>query len=184
MAASRWNLANLLTLCRLPLAAAGAYFLWGREYPGVGVAFLAAAALTDILDGVAARALNQITDFGKKIDPIADKISIAAVGVVLVLRYGVPWWIFAVAVARDVAILISAAIIISRREVVVPSNFWGKAAALMMVLYGIAAVVATGSWITVVLMWLVLAAIIISTASYGYDFYRVLSSGAPGRREK
>jgi phosphatidylglycerophosphate synthase len=183
VAASRWNLANILTLCRLPLAAVGAYFLWGREYPGVGVAFLAAAALTDIFDGIAARALNQITDFGKKIDPVADKICIAGVGIVLVLRYGVPWWIFAAAVARDVAILVSATVIISRRDVVVPSNFWGKAAALVMVLYGIAAVVATASWVTTVLLWVVLAAIIISTASYGYDFYRALSSGAPGRKK-
>lgn len=173
--ASRWNLPNVLTLARLPLAAAGAYFLWGKEHLGVAVGFLVAAALTDILDGLLARALRQITDFGKKLDPVVDKVAIAGVGVILVLKYGVPWWIFAVAVARDVAIVISAWLVISRRRVVIPSNFWGKAAAALMVCYAVAVVLAGAGWLATLLLWLVLAAIIISSASYGYDFYRALS---------
>lgn len=176
MSGSRWNLANLLTLSRLPLAAAGAYFLWGKEYVGVAIAFMAAAALTDVLDGIVARALKQITDFGKKFDPVVDKVAIAGVGVILVIKYGVPWWIFAVAVGRDVAIVISAWVVIKRRDVVIPSNFWGKAAASAMVLYAIAAVLAPGSWVTAVLLWTVLASVIISSASYGYEFYRALAA--------
>jgi len=172
---SRWNLANILTLSRLPLAAAGAYFLWRRDYVGVAIGFMAAAALTDVLDGIAARALGQVTDFGKKFDPVVDKIAIAGVGLILVIKYGVPWWIFAAAVARDVAIVVSAWLVISRRNLVLPANFWGKAAASVMVLYGISAVVAAGSWVTAVLLWTVLASVIISSASYGYEFYRALS---------
>ena len=176
MTGSRWNLANILTLSRLPLAAAGAYFLWRREYVGVAIGFMAAAALTDVLDGIAARALGQVTDFGKKFDPVVDKIAIAGVGLILVIKYGVPWWIFAAAVARDVAIVVSAWLVISRRNLVLPANFWGKAAASVMVLYGISAVVASGSWVTAVLLWTVLASVIISSASYGYEFYRALSA--------
>jgi CDP-diacylglycerol--glycerol-3-phosphate 3-phosphatidyltransferase len=174
LAASRWNLANVLTLSRLPLAAAGAYFLWLREYTGVAVGFLAAAALTDVLDGLAARALGQITDFGKKLDPVVDKVAIGGVGLILVLKYSVPLWIFAAAVARDVAIIVSAWLVISRKGVIVPANFWGKAAATVMACYGVAAVLAGASWLTTLLLWLVFAAIIISSASYGYDFYRAL----------
>jgi CDP-diacylglycerol--glycerol-3-phosphate 3-phosphatidyltransferase len=176
--ASRWNVPNVLTLARLPLAAAGAYFLWGKEFIGVAVGFLVAAALTDILDGLVARALGQITDFGKKLDPVVDKVAIAGVGLILVLKYGVPWWIFAAVVARDVAIVISAWLIISRKRVVITANFWGKAAALLMVCYGVAAVLSGPWWLTTLLLWLVVAAMIISSASYGYDFYRALS----GRR--
>lgn len=176
MSGSRWNLANFLTLMRLPLAAVGAYFLWQKEHVFVAIGFMAAASLTDVLDGIAARALNQVTDFGKKFDPIADKIAIAGVGVILVLKYGVPWWIFAVAVGRDVAIVLAAAFVIKRRKIVLPANFWGKAAALVMVLYGIAAVLAPASWITVVLLWVVVASVIVSSASYGYEFYRALAA--------
>jgi phosphatidylglycerophosphate synthase len=172
----RWNLANLLTLSRLPLAAAGAYFLWQKQYVGVAIGFMAAAALTDVLDGIVARALKQITDFGKKFDPVVDKIAIAGVGVVLVIKYGVPWWIFAVAVGRDVAIVVSAWVVISRRDVVVPANFWGKAAASVMVLYGISVVLASGSWVTAVLLWTVLGSVIISSASYGYEFFKALTA--------
>ncbi len=175
MTGSRWNLANILTLSRLPLAAAGAYFLWRQEYVAVAIGFIAAAALTDVLDGIAARVLGQVTDFGKKFDPVADKIAIAGVGLILVIKYGVPWWIFAAAVARDVAIVISAWLVISRRNLVISANFWGKAAATVMVLYGISAVLASGSWVTAVLLWTVLASVIISSASYGYEFYRALS---------
>jgi CDP-diacylglycerol--glycerol-3-phosphate 3-phosphatidyltransferase len=175
LTASRWNVPNLLTLARLPLAAVGAYFLWRKELIGVAAGFLVAAALTDVLDGIVARALGQITDFGKKLDPVVDKIAIAGVGVILVLKYGVPWWIFAVAVARDVAIVISAWFVISRRRVVISSNFWGKAAAALMVGYAVAVVLSAAEWLATLLLWLVLAAIIVSSASYGYDFYRALS---------
>ena len=174
-AASRWNVPNLLTLARLPLAAVSAYFLWRKELIGVAAGFLVAAALTDILDGLVARALGQITDFGKKLDPVVDKIVIAGVGLILVWKYGVPWWIFAVAVARDVAIVISAWLVISRRRVVITANFWGKAAAGLMVCYAVAVVLTAAWWFATLLLWLVLAAIIVSSASYGYDFYRALS---------
>ncbi len=172
----RWNLPNAITVSRLPLAAAGAYFLWRKEYIGVAAGFLVAAALTDVLDGLIARATGRITDFGKKLDPVVDKVAIAGVGLILVLKYRVPWWIFAAVVARDVAIMVSAWLVISRRRVVISSNFWGKAAASLMVCYGVAVVLGAAPWLTTLFLWLVVAAIIISSASYGYDFYRAFSN--------
>lgn len=172
----RWNLPNVITLSRLPLAAAGAYFLWRKEFIAVAAGFLVAAALTDVLDGLVARATGRITDFGKKFDPVVDKVAIAGVGLILILKYGVPWWIFAAVVARDAAIVFSAWLVISRRRIVLSSNFWGKAAALSMVCYGIAVVLGAASWVTTLFLWLVVAAIIISSASYGYDFYRAFSN--------
>jgi phosphatidylglycerophosphate synthase len=181
VAGSRWNLANVLTATRLPLAAAGGYFLWRGEHAAVAIAFLAAAALTDVVDGLVARGLGQVTDFGKKLDPVVDKVAIAGVGVVLVMRYGVPGWLFAAALARDVAILASAWLVISRRDVVITANFWGKAAASVMVLYAISAVLAPASRITTVLLWTVVASVIVSSASYGYEVYRAFSGGGrPG----
>jgi hypothetical protein len=64
---------------------------------------------------------------------------------------------------------------------VIPANFWGKAAATVMVLYGISAVLASGSWVTDVLLWTVLASVIISSASYGYEFYKALTAERRGR---
>ncbi len=176
MAGSRWNLPNLLTLSRLPLAAAGAYFLWGKEHIGAAAGFLIAAALTDVLDGLVARAFGRITDFGKKLDPVVDKVAIGGLGLILVLKYGVPWWLLAAVVARDAAIIFSAWLVISRRNVVVSSNFWGKAAASLMVCYGVAVVLAAAPSITTLLLWLVVAAIIISSASYGFDLFRAFSN--------
>jgi CDP-diacylglycerol--glycerol-3-phosphate 3-phosphatidyltransferase len=175
VAGSRWNLPNVLTSLRLPLAGAGAYFLWRQEHVAVAVGFMVAAALTDVLDGVAARRLGQVSDFGKKLDPVVDKVAIAGVGIILVIKYGVPWWILAAAAGRDVAIVASAWLVISRRRFVIAANFWGKAAATVMVLYGVSAVVAAGSWVTTLLLWLVAASLLVSSASYGYEFWRALS---------
>jgi CDP-diacylglycerol--glycerol-3-phosphate 3-phosphatidyltransferase len=172
----RWNLPNVLTLSRLPLAAAGAYFLWRKEYIWVAAGFLVAAALTDVLDGLIARATGRITDFGKKLDPVVDKVAIGGVGLILVLKYGVPWWIFAAVVARDVAIVVSAWLVVSRCRVVITSNIWGKAAASLMVCYGVAVVLAAAPGVTSLFLWLVVAAIVISSASYGYDFFRAFSN--------
>ncbi|UCH78228.1 MAG: CDP-alcohol phosphatidyltransferase family protein [Candidatus Coatesbacteria bacterium] len=177
MAASRWNAATVITLLRIPVAAPGAYLLARGEHLPLAVAFLVAAALTDILDGWVARATGTVTDFGKKVDPVVDKIVIAGVGVILVLKYDVPAWIFAAAVVRDVAILAAAAVVIKRRDVVVPANFWGKTAAMVMVVYAVAAVAAPASAVTTVFLWIVLASLIVSSASYAYDLYRVMRSG-------
>lgn len=155
--------------------------MWREEYVAVAAGFIVAAALTDVLDGALARRLGQITDFGKKLDPVVDKVAIGGVGLILVLKYGIPWWIFAAAVARDVGIVVSAWLVISRRGVVITASFWGKAAALLMACYGVSVILSAAWWLTTVLLWLVVAAIIISSASYGYGFYRVFSAGRQPR---
>ncbi len=173
----RWDWPNILSLARVPLVAPAVWLLARREYIPLALAFLAAAFLTDVFDGVLARRLGRVTDLGKKIDPLADKVAIAAVGAVLVWKYGVPWWLFAAVVARDVAIVLSAWVIIRRRRLVPASEFWGKAAASAMVVYALAAILSPASAPTLFLMWTVVALLLVSSASYAAVFVVSLRGG-------
>ena len=170
------TLPNVLTLLRVPLVIPAAWFLWRREHVGVAIVLIGAAVITDVLDGLLARATRQVSDFGKKCDPVADKVSVAVVGVVLVLKYGVPWWILAATVARDVAFVVTAAIVIKKVGRVVTANWWGKAAAGAMAAYGLAVIVFPGTAVTTVLLWLVAALLIISSAGYAADLARTLKA--------
>jgi cardiolipin synthase len=88
------------------------------------------AAITDILDGYLARKLNQITEFGKIIDPIADKVLIAFVVINLFLLNEIPDYYFYLIVGRDVLILLGGVIVSKKLGKVLPSDYLGKATVL------------------------------------------------------
>jgi len=88
------------------------------------------AAITDILDGYLARKLNQITEFGKVIDPLADKVLIVFVVLNLFLLGEIPDYYFYMIVVRDVLILTGGLIVAKKLGKVLPSDYIGKATVL------------------------------------------------------
>lgn len=84
------------------------------------------AGLTDFLDGYLARKLNQRTDVGRIIDPLADKIAVIAIAIVLIYTHGLPAWFLILIVTRDLAILLLGAFMISRTKDIPESNWPGK----------------------------------------------------------
>ena len=88
------------------------------------------AAITDILDGYLARKLNQITEFGKIIDPLADKVLIVFVVLNLFLIGEIPDYYFYMIVARDLLILTGGLIVSKKLGKVLPSDYIGKATVL------------------------------------------------------
>jgi CDP-diacylglycerol--glycerol-3-phosphate 3-phosphatidyltransferase len=91
-----------------------------------GGVILFVAMLTDKFDGVLARKLHQETEWGRILDPLADKIGVAGVAVVLVLLGDIPLWFVVALVARDAAIFAGGLYIRARTGVVLPSNQAGK----------------------------------------------------------
>lgn len=88
------------------------------------------ATITDILDGYLARRLNQITEFGKVIDPLADKVLIVFVVFNLFLLGEIPDYYFYMIIARDILILTGGLIVSKKLGKVLPSDYIGKATVL------------------------------------------------------
>ncbi len=116
---------NLLSLFRILLLIPIAFFLWHDNLIAVGLlAFLSFSS--DYLDGIIARNLNQISDLGKFLDPLADKLSFGVVLVVLWYKEAIPLWLMIFIIARDFAILTVGLFIVGKYKKVVDSNFIGK----------------------------------------------------------
>jgi len=88
------------------------------------------AAITDILDGYLARKLNQITEFGKIIDPLADKVLVVYVVLSLFMVGEIPTYYFYMIAGRDILILTGGLIVSKKLGKVLPSDYIGKATVL------------------------------------------------------
>ena len=119
------NLLSLLRLLGVPL------FLWlvlGPEADGWALALLAAAGITDFLDGWLARRLDQQSVVGQILDPVADRLYILAVVVGLMLRDIVPWWLALSLPLRDLLLWGLVPLLRTRGFSALPVHFLGKAA--------------------------------------------------------
>ena len=117
---------NLLSIIRLGLTP----FLFHTIIRRSHVAALVIgglAILTDMLDGYFARRLNQRTNLGKILDPIADKAIIGAVIVALILsNSSFPRWAFVLVIIRDVLIVVANIFLFHRTQIIARSDVWGK----------------------------------------------------------
>jgi cardiolipin synthase len=82
-----------------------------RNY-GWALGVLALAAVSDVVDGTVARIFHQESPLGVALDPIADKILMTTAYLVLAFRDALPWWLTILVLSRDVAIVMTAALII------------------------------------------------------------------------
>jgi CDP-diacylglycerol--glycerol-3-phosphate 3-phosphatidyltransferase len=127
------NVSNSLSFIRLLLVIPAwiAFNNFDKIQSGYIVAAIGIlAAITDILDGYLARKLNQITEFGKIIDPLADKVLVVYVVLNLFLLKEIPDYYFYMIVARDALILTGGLIVSKKLGKVLPSDYVGKATVL------------------------------------------------------
>ena len=96
---------------------------WSRLW---GAVILALAALTDNLDGRIARRYHQETEWGRILDPLADKVGLAAAGLVFLHLGLIPLWFVAALLARDLIIFLGGVYVKARKGIVLPSNVVGK----------------------------------------------------------
>lgn len=132
-----WTVSNLLSISRVLLVAAAVYYLTtdGPNHRIGALVILSVAILTDFLDGYFARRLHQVSELGKILDPLADKIAVAAVALVLILTDVIPLWYFLAVVVRDVLIVAGGLVIQKKKQIVLQSNWMGKIAVSVIALY-------------------------------------------------
>lgn len=127
------NVPNVLTLLRILLVPVLVVALLNQSSsPWLAAVVFAIASLTDAIDGYIARAREQITTFGKLMDPVADKLLIIAALVVLVSQNRVPAWIAMVIIAREFAVTVTR-LAATGQGVVISANWWGKAKTMVQV---------------------------------------------------
>src|SRR5271163_463673 len=96
---------------------------------------LIAAGLSDGLDGLLARVLNQRTPLGAYLDPIADKLMMSSSYLVLALKGKIAWWLAIMVLGRDVLLLIACAVILlTVGYMTFPPSIWGKATTFFEIL--------------------------------------------------
>lgn len=121
-----FSVSNLLSMMRLGLTPFIFHSIIHR-YHLAALAIGGLAILTDVLDGYFARQLNQHTNLGKILDPIADKAIISSVILALILSGpGFPRWAFGIVIIRDVLIVIASIVLFHRTRTIGKSDWWGK----------------------------------------------------------
>ena len=122
-----WTPSNLLSISRL-IIGLFLYILILHQHSIGAIILSIIAIITDYADGYLARKRNEISELGKILDPVADKVTVGLSSFALYQVYGLPLWIVIFIVGRDLLILFGSIILIEKINQVTPSELPGKIA--------------------------------------------------------
>ena len=120
-----WNVPNTLSMFRILLIIPMGIALWEQENV-IAVLIGILSSITDNLDGYYARRLNQITEFGKIIDPVSDKLFVGVIVIILLIQARMPLWFALVIWGRDALLMLGSLWAAKKIGWVLPSNVMGK----------------------------------------------------------
>lgn len=164
------NLPNKLTIFRvilipffvvLLLLDITAYDKW------IALAIFIIASLTDFLDGHIARKYNLVTNFGKFMDPLADKLLVCSAMICLVELSRIPAWVVIVIIAREF-IISGFRLVASDNGVVIAASYWGKFKTVfqMVMICLMIADLPPLALVTQIVMWVALVLTVVSLVDY------------------
>ena len=160
------NLPNKLTILRVVMIPLCLLFaLLGFHTAAAGV--FALAALTDLLDGHIARKHNMVTNFGKFADPVADKILVLSVMIVLLYQGLFPWWAVCVVAIRELAVD-GLRLVAVEQGLVIPAGKLGKFKTNAQIFAVLAALLFLPGWLVMILVITMSLLTVISGAQYFY----------------
>lgn len=178
---AKMNLPNKLTIFRMIMILPFVVVLLGGEAGWFGanqlipdlvaLIIFVVASLTDLIDGKIARKHNLVTNFGKFMDPLADKLLVCAALIALVEMKRIPAWVVIVIISREF-IISGFRLIASDNNVVIAASYWGKFKTtfqMIMVCLMIANLGGLFAWVqllTDLVMWIALALTVISLLDY------------------
>jgi CDP-diacylglycerol--glycerol-3-phosphate 3-phosphatidyltransferase len=180
------NLPNTLTVLRILLVPVVVVALLDETPNGDAIAagVFALAAFTDSLDGYIARQRNAVTTFGKLMDPIADKLLIAAALIALVSLDRLAGWIAMVIIAREFAVT-GLRLVAAERGVVIQASWLGKAKTILQVAAIICLIAFNPAPLGVdLLVYAAVAATVISGIDYFFGFRRTVTRQAGAQADR
>lgn len=178
------NLPNKLTVLRVLMIPFFVLFTLVDLVPGlsnyIAVAIFIAASLTDLLDGKIARKYNLVTNFGKFMDPLADKLLVCAALICLVSNGMLPAWMVIVIISREF-IISGFRLVASDNGVVIAASYWGKFKTTFQMLMIIVLLLDLGGvfdLIGQILTWIALILTIVSLIDYLVKNKHVILEGS------
>ncbi|WP_125140427.1 CDP-diacylglycerol--glycerol-3-phosphate 3-phosphatidyltransferase [Clostridium transplantifaecale] len=178
------NLPNKLTVLRVIMIPFFVFFLLyqGGEnttFRMISLVLFIVASLTDLLDGKIARKYNLVTNFGKFMDPLADKLLVCSALICLIELKQLPAWMVIIIISREF-IISGFRLVASDNGVVIAASYWGKfkttfqMVAVVLLILNIPAL----SLITNLCVWVALALTVISLIDYIAKNFRILTEGS------
>lgn len=135
---------------------------------------LVAAVLTDFVDGMIARAMNQITRLGQFLDPFADRLFIAATVIALAIQDVVPWWFVVAVMLRDALLGVGGLVMSRYGAATLPVKWWGKVATFGMLfvlpLFFLGAVFESVGALTHAVAWALAVAVVVLYWMVGFSY--------------
>lgn len=144
----------------------------------VAAALFIIASLTDMLDGKIARKYNLVTNFGKFMDPLADKLLVCSALICMIELRELPAWMVIIIISREF-IISGFRLVASDNGVVIAASYWGKfkttfqMIGVVLLIFNIPAL----STLTTVIVWIALALTVISLVDYIVKNAGVLTEG-------
>lgn len=161
---------NVLCLLRLALAPWCALLIVGGQF-SLALAALGAAGLTDFFDGFLARRMRWSTPVGALLDPLADKALLVAAYWAMALAGCIPWWLAAIVLSRDAAILVGAGLLYWRAGIRrFPPSKAGKLSTTVQILGGLAVLMRQPGWLPAAVVPLAVFSITGATLASGADY--------------
>ena len=178
------NLPNKLTTLRIIMIPFFVFFLlWqnGENYTFrmIALALFIIASLTDLLDGKIARKYNLVTNFGKFMDPLADKLLVCSALICLIELNALPAWMVIIIISREF-IISGFRLIASDNGVVIAASYWGKfkttfqMVSVVLLILDIPAL----AFVTTICVWIALVLTIVSLVDYIYKNHKILTEGS------
>ena len=178
------NLPNKLTTLRVIMIPFFVFFLlWqnGENYTFrmIALALFIIASLTDLLDGKIARKYNLVTNFGKFMDPLADKLLVCSALICLIELNALPAWMVIIIISREF-IISGFRLIASDNGVVIAASYWGKFKTTFQVVSVVLLIldIPALAFVTTICVWIALVLTIVSLVDYIYKNHKILTEGS------
>ena len=177
---------NLLSLIRILLIPLFVWLYLGEENVPATAVVLVLSGLTDALDGFIARHYHMVSDFGKALDPFADKLTQFAMLCCLVVRFPRMLWLIIVLCVKEVLVASSQLLVIRKTELVLGAEWHGKITTILLYAVMILHLLwldipATLSWS---LVGLCIGMLLLSGVLYGIRNYRAIRDNQAKAKEK
>ena len=178
------NLPNKLTVTRVILIP---FFVFALLYQGgenqtlryVAATIFVIASLTDLLDGKIARKYNLVTNFGKFMDPLADKLLVCSALICLIELRQLPAWMVIIIISREF-IISGFRLVASDNGIVIAASYWGKFKTTFQMIAVVLLIVNLPAltFITNLCVWAALVLTVVSLVDYLFKNHKVLTEGS------